>query len=88
MLVGMTPPTSGTATMPGGMKITENMPAIRKCLGVCPQHDILFAELTALQHLQVSFDVLSSFSVSLIKFHFFSSAARSSLLLKVFLQVK
>jgi ATP-binding cassette subfamily A (ABC1) protein 3 len=54
MLVGMTPPTSGTATMPGGMKITENMPAIRKCLGVCPQHDILFAELTALQHLQVS----------------------------------
>lgn len=29
------------------------MQAIRGNLGVCPQHDILFPELTALQHLQV-----------------------------------
>ncbi len=53
MLVGMTPPSGGTATMPGGLKITENMPAIRKTLGVCPQHDILFPDLSVLQHLQV-----------------------------------
>jgi len=29
------------------------MQAIRGNLGVCPQHDILFPELTALQHLQI-----------------------------------
>ena len=54
MLVGMTAPTSGNAVLPGGLDIQHDMAAIRRNLGVCPQHDILFPELTALQHLEVS----------------------------------
>lgn len=53
MLIGMIPPTSGTAYMPNGFSITEDMAKIRQKLGVCPQHDILFPELTVLQHLQI-----------------------------------
>jgi ATP-binding cassette subfamily A (ABC1) protein 3 len=53
MLVGMIPPTSGYAMMPGGLDITRDMSNVRRNLGVCPQHDILFPELTVLQHLQV-----------------------------------
>jgi ATP-binding cassette subfamily A (ABC1) protein 3 len=30
-----------------------DMPWIRRQLGVCPQHDILFPELTVMQHLQI-----------------------------------
>jgi ABC-type sugar transport system ATPase subunit len=54
MLVGLIPPSEGDATMLGGLSIAEDMQQIRRSLGVCPQHDILFAELTVMQHLQVS----------------------------------
>jgi ATP-binding cassette subfamily A (ABC1) protein 3 len=64
MLVGMIPPTSGTAVFPGGLDINNDMATIRRALGVCPQHDILFPQLTALQHLQVSA------STSLFLFHY------------------
>jgi ATP-binding cassette subfamily A (ABC1) protein 3 len=53
MLVGLTIPTSGDAYMLGNKSISHNMHEIRRNLGVCPQHDILFAELTVLQHLQM-----------------------------------
>jgi ATP-binding cassette subfamily A (ABC1) protein 3 len=53
MLVGLTPPTQGNAYMCGGLSVTEDMTKIRKYLGVCPQHDILFPELTVMQHLQI-----------------------------------
>jgi ATP-binding cassette subfamily A (ABC1) protein 1 len=33
------------------------MTQVRRNLGVCPQHDILFPELTALQHLEVSSNI-------------------------------
>ena len=36
MLTGLIPPTDGDATA-FGMSITENMPALRKSMGVCPQ---------------------------------------------------
>ena len=52
MLVGLTSPSSGDALV-RGLRITEDMQEIRKNLGVCPQHDILFPELTVLQHLQM-----------------------------------
>jgi ATP-binding cassette subfamily A (ABC1) protein 3 len=52
MLVGLTPPTSGDA-MIRGKRITTSMHEIRQCLGVCPQHDILFPELTVMQHLLI-----------------------------------
>jgi ATP-binding cassette subfamily A (ABC1) protein 3 len=53
MLVGLTKPTSGDAFMSGNRSISRNMNEIRRNLGVCPQHDILFAELTVRQHLQM-----------------------------------
>ena len=46
----MIPPSAGNAKI-RGYSITENMQAIRHELGVCPQHDILFPELTVRQHL-------------------------------------
>ncbi|KAL4476002.1 hypothetical protein ABPG72_007888 [Tetrahymena utriculariae] len=50
MLTGMIPPTSGTAYIKG-LEITKDMDKIRKILGVCPQHDILFDSLTVKEHL-------------------------------------
>ncbi|KAB1222272.1 ABC transporter A family member 1 [Morella rubra] len=52
MLVGLLPPTSGDATIFGNNIITD-MDEIRKGLGVCPQYDILFPELTVREHLEI-----------------------------------
>jgi ABC-type multidrug transport system fused ATPase/permease subunit len=69
MLVGMINPSDGYALMPGGLDINTDMAAIRRNLGVCPQHDILFPDLTALQHLEVTKSIHSSFiDISLIVF--------------------
>jgi len=53
MLVGLTTPTAGDALFPGNLSIVRDMHSIRRNLGVCPQHDILFPELTVTQHLQI-----------------------------------
>jgi len=53
MLVGLTPPSTGTAYMCGNLDITHDLGTIRKNLGVCPQHDILFPDLTVMQHLEL-----------------------------------
>ncbi|KAK7843984.1 abc transporter a family member 1 [Quercus suber] len=52
MLVGLLTPTSGDA-MVFGKNIITDMDEIRKTLGVCPQNDILFAELTVKEHLEI-----------------------------------
>ncbi|GKU89849.1 hypothetical protein SLEP1_g3933 [Rubroshorea leprosula] len=52
MLVGLLPPTSGDAQV-FGKSILTGMDEIRKGLGVCPQHDILFPELTVREHLEM-----------------------------------
>lgn len=52
MMVGLIPPTAGDGFMYGN-SLSSDMSAIRKVLGVCPQHDILFPELTVKQHLQM-----------------------------------
>lgn len=52
MLTGFIPPTSGDAIM-RGLSIKSDMQAIRSQLGVCPQHDILFPELTVMEHLKM-----------------------------------
>ncbi|XP_050230528.1 ABC transporter A family member 1 isoform X2 [Mercurialis annua] len=52
MLVGLLPPTSGDALM-FGKNILRDMDEIRNGLGVCPQHDILFPELTVKEHLEL-----------------------------------
>ncbi|TPX56028.1 hypothetical protein SpCBS45565_g08461 [Spizellomyces sp. 'palustris'] len=52
MLCGLYPPTSGTALM-YNHDIQTNMRQIRQMIGVCPQHDILYDELTVEEHLRI-----------------------------------
>lgn len=47
---GLFPPTSGHAYI-SGYEISQDMVQIRKSLGLCPQHDILFDNLTVVEHL-------------------------------------
>jgi ATP-binding cassette subfamily A (ABC1) protein 3 len=51
MLTGMLSPTSGSASIQG-LDIETQMVAIRKTIGCCPQHDILWEQLTVHQHLE------------------------------------
>ena len=50
MLTGLFPPTSGTAIV-NGCNIRTNLNGVRSSLGLCPQHDVLFGELTVAEHL-------------------------------------
>nr|KAF6365702.1 hypothetical protein mPipKuh1_000030 [Pipistrellus kuhlii] len=50
MLTGLFPPTSGRAYI-NGYEISQDMAQIRKSLGLCPQHDVLFDNLTVAEHL-------------------------------------
>ncbi|TMW64123.1 hypothetical protein Poli38472_014240 [Pythium oligandrum] len=50
MLTGMIAPSSGTATFQG-MSFTEDMDEIRQSLGICFQHDVLYADLSVEEHL-------------------------------------
>lgn len=50
MLTGLIPPSAGNAWI-GGASIGTSMDAIRTSLGVCPQQNVLFPELSVLQHL-------------------------------------
>ncbi|XP_007499573.1 phospholipid-transporting ATPase ABCA3-like isoform X1 [Monodelphis domestica] len=50
ILTGLFPPTSGHAYI-SGYEISQDMVHIRKSLGLCPQHDVLFDELTVAEHL-------------------------------------
>ncbi|XP_034439364.1 phospholipid-transporting ATPase ABCA1 isoform X2 [Hippoglossus hippoglossus] len=49
VLTGLFPPTSGTVYIKG-MDIRHDMDIIRKMLGVCPQHNVLFDILTVEEH--------------------------------------
>ncbi|XP_047427991.1 phospholipid-transporting ATPase ABCA3 [Mugil cephalus] len=50
MLTGLFPPTSGRAYI-SGYDICQDMALIRRSLGLCPQHDVLFDNLTVREHL-------------------------------------
>ncbi|KAG9351082.1 hypothetical protein JZ751_024972, partial [Albula glossodonta] len=50
ILIGLFPPTSGTAYI-NGKDIRTDMDAIRQSLGMCPQHNILFHNLTVAEHI-------------------------------------
>ncbi|KAK7486553.1 hypothetical protein BaRGS_00022219, partial [Batillaria attramentaria] len=50
MLTGFLPPTSGTAYV-NGYDIRTDINSVRNNLGLCPQHNILFATLTVDEHL-------------------------------------
>lgn len=51
MITGMLDSTSGTALV-NGLDIKTSMGEIRKNLGLCPQHNMLFPSLTVEEHLQ------------------------------------
>ncbi|GIL45991.1 hypothetical protein Vafri_3095 [Volvox africanus] len=50
MLTGFLEPTGGTASVEG-LDITRQMPKIYSLMGVCPQHDLLWEQLTGEEHL-------------------------------------
>ena len=52
MLTGLTSPDTGTATIAGRDLITD-IAKIRESLGVCPQHDVIFEDLTVEEHLDL-----------------------------------
>nr|CAI5836254.1 unnamed protein product [Callosobruchus analis] len=47
---GIIKPTSGTAIV-NGYDICRDMKLVRQCLGICPQHNILYDNLTVQEHL-------------------------------------
>lgn len=52
ILTGITAPTSGTAYIFGyDIRDPNDMMMVRRMIGVCPQHDILFEQLTPREHL-------------------------------------
>ncbi|XP_065652510.1 phospholipid-transporting ATPase ABCA3 isoform X2 [Hydra vulgaris] len=50
MLTGLIPPTSGTAII-NNYNILKDIGSVRKSLGICPQHNVLFDHLTVEEHL-------------------------------------
>jgi len=44
------PPSEGTAYI-NGFDVQQDMKKIRKSLGFCPQHDVLFDTMTVHEHL-------------------------------------
>ncbi|XP_076264015.1 ATP binding cassette subfamily A member 3 isoform X2 [Rhynchophorus ferrugineus] len=50
MLTGMFPPTGGTALV-NGYDIRTDIDGVRNSLGLCPQHNIIFDDLTVEEHL-------------------------------------
>lgn len=50
MLTGMLRPTAGSALV-GGHDVRAELAAVRSSLGLCPQHNILFDELTVEEHI-------------------------------------
>lgn len=71
MLVGLLPPTSGDALIFFGKNIVSDIDEIRKVLGVWPQHDILFPELTVREHLEL---FLSAYCSHLYQFDEFCNS--------------
>ncbi|KAF1333137.1 Atp-binding protein, partial [Globisporangium splendens] len=52
MLTGLIEPTAGDATL-YGRSIRHNFNELRRIIGICPQHDVLFNDLTVEEHLRL-----------------------------------
>ena len=50
ILTGLFPPSSGTAIV-NGLDIRTDIEGVRKSLGLCPQHNVLFDNLTVAEHM-------------------------------------
>jgi ATP-binding cassette subfamily A (ABC1) protein 3 len=55
MLTGLLSRTAGNARCLGN-DLFNNMSEVRKYMGVCPQHDVLFDVLTPEEHLDIFYD--------------------------------
>ena len=62
VLTGLTTPTEGTAII-NGYDVTEEIDKVRESIGVCPQFDILWDELTAEEHLYMFAKLKSNYSI-------------------------
>jgi len=51
ILTGLFPPSKGTAVI-NGFNIRNDIESVRSSLGICPQFDVLFDELTVEEHLE------------------------------------
>ncbi|XP_037937487.1 ATP-binding cassette sub-family A member 3-like [Teleopsis dalmanni] len=51
MLTGMFSPTAGSAII-NGFDIRENIEGARSSLGICPQHNVLFDDITVADHIE------------------------------------
>ncbi|EQC40235.1 hypothetical protein SDRG_02883 [Saprolegnia diclina VS20] len=51
MLTGMLRPTAGDATV-HGLSLSKDLRSIQRSMGVCPQHNILYDDLTVSEHLR------------------------------------
>ena len=65
MLAGIYAPNSGTAYILNN-NIKTQMDKIRSSMGFCPQHDILYDELTVSEHLDLVANVMNLDSLSQI----------------------
>jgi len=61
-LCGLIPPTSGKISA-FGLEVPKDMVEVRKRMGFCPQHDVLFPELSVVQHISL-FTTLAGRSLS------------------------
>ena len=50
ILTGLFPPTAGSAHI-NGLSVVDDIDLIRRNLGICPQHNVLFDRLTVSEHL-------------------------------------
>lgn len=53
ILTGLIAKTSGSCTYMDGRSMSEQFRACRREVGICPQHDIIWDTLTALEHLEL-----------------------------------
>lgn len=63
---GLFPPSSGRAYI-NGYDICQDMALIRRSLGLCPQHDVLFDNLTVREHLLFYAQVLTQQLLSFVR---------------------
>jgi ATP-binding cassette subfamily A (ABC1) protein 3 len=56
MLTGLLNKTEGKAVA-FNTDLFENMADVRQFMGVCPQHDVLFDQLTPIEHLQLFYEL-------------------------------
>jgi len=52
MLTGLLEPTAGDAKFYGN-SLTQDLGAVKKILGICPQYDAIWPQLTVFEHLQL-----------------------------------